>query len=1080
MHPYFFSATANPVVATQFTDSLDKLIADIEAKKFSECETSFNDVKYKINVFISEFRSLQNINPDALDAFKSCCSNFSKLDAALNKTSLVSAEESGNSTWIWQAKETVKLALEQLKEIDACMPSTVGNEAYLLKLVKLATALDFFIEADSNVALANAQQDKLALCCEHIKEYFSLNLIGLEGDPYKQTSDALAIFINTQSAENIKVALAQYIAICLKIYKFKTQISNLKDVYDELERLQHTNVAFKPYMQLKQAELIEIHLKFAHITTNCFDDFFAKKQRQILLPIILDPHLDDVELKAKAHYLLAHAFMKGNIDTEGTPQNCVMAKKYFQYVATHKKNSVYGACAAYYLGFLHIFALGKKVNIDMQAGAKFLENALQNEFLPETLANKARRLQPLVKLNDGKISYEISNPKLHEVREKLLQALDLYLEGNKAKITQFCYMFFDQLGSKLDTPTYTFEEMFSRITSLEKSNQTESDKIKLCRVELSNIASSFKAICRQSLNELDDIAHWYPFNYKNVPKELFLDLNPSCENEFLEQFQEMRTALGGFNIHFVTFGVELLEQKTIQKFEGQEYAWEFKSPNSNLLHEYIQNLQAFCNEDKFIMEGINQVNNLLYELSRKIAETPKNLNNDNRQKELIRLINYRKMILQNAEKFNLSPLSEISNLCSGYHMLKDILPEEYQSQFFFEAGSLALNAHKIFCMRNSNQLSSDLVDAIRKFIMSLHVVENEGEKLKLLEKITDLIEFSADAIKKIIAELQSDVCLKTAQEFDRDLGYNISYVRETVLKFLSSQIEFKRFQGKEEEANVLYKLIMDQMPISYFEVLQTQIVCSCCTGKPKTTRFQKKNNTCEQEKLFLSLLPSSPAFLPYENMTFKKVPLKSGKSKTGWQTWEQQAVFVSAKQEAKQAALDTISKQEHKASLKKLKSTISGSTEAQIAPVVTMNEVPSYIYISNKGMETFQKIFTPQNQAMDVSLCQHFDACNFRTDLKIKHEDVVILIVELGGRHIPKEGKGSHEKCLMTSLQNRDRFELNGKEIALADFKLLEKNQTGSDMMILTNVTHLKEYQIRQLCHKLIKLNFTPQTVRAK
>lgn len=125
---------------------------------------------------------------------------------------------------------------------------------------------------------------------------------------------------------------------------------------------------------------------------------------------------------------------------------------------------------------------------------------------------------------------------------------------------------------------------------------------------------------------------------------------------------------------------------------------------------------------------------------------------------------------------------------------------------------------------------------------------------------------------------------------------------------------------------------------------------------------------------------------------------------------------------------------------------------------------------------------------LDVEKLTSFDPCDFRKNEKIKHQDVINLVRELGGHYTAAAGKGSHSKCTLSSFGCVDTFILKGEEIVFADFDRLENQDSAKDpqkapassMMTLTNESYLKSYNIRQFCGKLIALGFTPRTVKIK
>lgn len=145
------------------------------------------------------------------------------------------------------------------------------------------------------------------------------------------------------------------------------------------------------------------------------------------------------------------------------------------------------------------------------------------------------------------------------------------------------------------------------------------------------------------------------------------------------------------------------------------------------------------------------------------------------------------------------------------------------------------------------------------------------------------------------------------------------------------------------------------------------------------------------------------------------------------------------------------------------------------SPNINHPEEPPFIYLTPKGMSIFDKLWEKNGGALN-SQNDLFDPHDYRNDVAITKEEVKKLIEELGGEYHEDQGKGSHNKGVIPSLCNSPKIILGKSSMTFADFGSTPSSQN----VTLTKSHDLKYYQVFQLRDKLIKLGYTPKTVREK
>ena len=96
----------------------------------------------------------------------------------------------------------------------------------------------------------------------------------------------------------------------------------------------------------------------------------------------------------------------------------------------------------------------------------------------------------------------------------------------------------------------------------------------------------------------------------------------------------------------------------------------------------------------------------------------------------------------------------------------------------------------------------------------------------------------------------------------------------------------------------------------------------------------------------------------------------------------------------------------------------------------------------------------------------------YRNDVKIRKDEAIKLIVDLGGKYDKAGGKGRHTKGILFPY---DSFSLCGKEVYLAEFpKTFFEGQR--QVVTLTEENVLDLYQVAQMRNALIKAGFGPRS----
>jgi hypothetical protein len=169
------------------------------------------------------------------------------------------------------------------------------------------------------------------------------------------------------------------------------------------------------------------------------------------------------------------------------------------------------------------------------------------------------------------------------------------------------------------------------------------------------------------------------------------------------------------------------------------------------------------------------------------------------------------------------------------------------------------------------------------------------------------------------------------------------------------------------------------------------------------------------------------------------------------------------------------------------------STAAQA--VVAREEVgepAAMFFLTAAAFKIFEKLFQPQACCVDALSKGIFDECSFHNEVIITRAEVKSLITALGGTYSERKGKGSHHKATIPQLDRGDRItfsndsmsgngegaKASGRVMTFANLSRSIGPSSQTATFAKSSDDKLDYYAIRQLRIKLLKLGYTPLTVK--
>lgn len=186
---------------------------------------------------------------------------------------------------------------------------------------------------------------------------------------------------------------------------------------------------------------------------------------------------------------------------------------------------------------------------------------------------------------------------------------------------------------------------------------------------------------------------------------------------------------------------------------------------------------------------------------------------------------------------------------------------------------------------------------------------------------------------------------------------------------------------------------------------------------------------------------------------------------------------TSTKVEVKKNAKCLLENQERKQKIKEQKKENRPPRLAIPLEVTSNTSLPvtgPKIFLTPNCMKIFNKLWQPRSGALNKSFLPPFDPHDYRDDgLKLTRQQVKKLILDLGGKYIEKQGKGSHETGIIVPI----KLIIGEEEMTLANFTTSDSENVTLPQL---DDDELIYYQVFQLRDKLIKLGYTPETVQER
>lgn len=1034
------------------------------------------------------------------------------------------------------AKNIFKLQSPSLQKIETVESSQTGSLTELSDFEQLTLVQSLEIDPElRNLCkghLQDKQNEKVKLYLENIlKIYSEETILDFNDNAGNLVIDFLNKFICSQAetTSSMKLSLAQYHLSCLNIYMHQSRINNLKSAYDELEFIlsNNQNNKLSNYIKLKQCELMAIHLQFGFMSrvVGSFYSHYVDKQRRILLSVALDESTD-VKLKIKANYMLACSFMKSLAHSK---RNGIMAKKSLEYVVAKSDDfSTVKAMSHYYLGFLSLFGCGKNVKIDIKDCIDHFEKATKDdEMLPDNFRAKAAFLSTIIRpfIDCNSVEKVISDSRLIS-KESFVDSIDyiigLNLEYLSSPNMEFYYIDFE--SDCLEEVCYTRITLL--LLAINGFKIDMEDKYEGCLYyKLNHFLSTHCSRPVHKKYDIDGLLNSCEKDKFKCYDNLEFRLDDVNRNERIDQegvckltsiFQEKVTSqmrevgfITDFGHEIDRYSGKLFDVNSYQTYEidGQKYIWKIQRPFINNFNDIILDLILISqNKNELLGEfdHLSTLEELICSLSmlltnRLLKIASSNMKTRACQENLIHAIHYLKLAIDISKKYSLDSYEMLIGMEGIYDHFIRIVPNKMQKVFLFEFAELLIEKYNMKKSVDSKPVTIDLIKASIFFNQSIEMCDSIEEKIEFAMKMKDLLYVSGEEIGKICNGLPQVMDELINEKIFINLKTNFPAqiaVYVTVRNFIVLLIECLKLEGREGEAyevfnkaKCLFSIIL-QYENRLVGILDREL--DKCTIKTEssmlTLRLFPQEATGNINVIWEAFPMSPPTLYTDKNIVYKKTA-KPGVRHDIPQIQNKDRDITTKK--VKQDSLEMIRKQERKRLLKNQKVNSPVQIAASMSPKVktksSVTTMPSCIEISSKAMNIFEMLFM-RNDGRKLENLTIFDACNFRTDVKIKREEVALLIRELGGDYIPAEGKGSHSKCTIASFDSEDKFTLRGSSTIFANFDMIEnsipvqksKNTPKSDMVILANHAYLKSYNVRQLCKKLIKLGFTPATVKLR
>ncbi|MBA2726717.1 MAG: hypothetical protein H0U49_00890 [Parachlamydiaceae bacterium] len=400
------------------------------------------------------------------------------------------------------------------------------------------------------------------------------------------------------------------------------------------------------------------------------------------------------------------------------------------------------------------------------------------------------------------------------------------------------------------------------------------------------------------------------------------------------------------------------------------------------------------------------------------------------------------------------------------------------------------------------QITNAYYLSISAYLKAFQLHPYTRNKIAILEELFSFGPKNPDEYVKMIQSIQK-IGIDERNEYE-----------VTMALYISCRIEYLLFSNQSFLAEELINRIKDsklyfQNNKGFFDLFNEDLIKITTKTEGKYT-FQLYLNDFEKRKRVLSKIgPYSP---PDINLNFE-IPTKTiKKTKQSMQPqqqklekkhrlnhsiksqpvlrdtsvetdpfeyYESHSNMPSTTSIAKKAAAEQIQKIENKKILKEQRANAYSSSQIsdkEIVPTTTQKAVLPSISISKDAKIIFDKLWIPHKGAINLN-GEDFDPKNYKSEDLLTKNDILILLTAFNGSYV--SGRGSHDKCIISSIDHTDRITIKGETIHISNFSTVE-SATMPLPLEKNKTPFLDGFLIIQLRSKLIQLGYTPLTVISK
>ncbi len=1005
-----------------------------------------------------------------------------------------------------------------------------------------------------------------------VVDYFTSQLASTNISAPESVEDLLnECRFNQHLKKSIQNFAAFHLA-CLKMKHGGVEFCDLPEAYSILNSLLKEKDLLPNHLtiiKLKLAEAIYFSMKYSKRYGSRLDEF-----RKILLSIITDPSIP-VIYKIEANFQLAFSY----IDIKNPSDKYFMAQKSLRYILENADpSSIYLPLAQVHLGFMLILGY-PGVTMSLEQGRMCIENALKSKSLSskvlkscELLNNALQSIEPILatqKSNNPNNSPAVENSRIKFIffleqflKDKPEESFSLFAENS---INIFSLFEKSKLNKNMKLDRSDSELINSDLFNFLYKSELDPVSFDLHRQN----AAHLLMLTAQAAQKEDDfekcyniLSQYHQFRIKKLYEEFTLSVCRVDELVFgvmADQENKPALILQGLDIEKIFTAVsnqKSVTNKTLflhflftvvssqmQKISGMSI-----SVDSRSIRDCGQGIMQRFYDLKAVLErfSFDESNFFLYfcEKWMNLAEvavrqyekvtdqfSSKMLSNYKIQQKFIDVIEIQKMYLEVSrlsqldENYFLSDASgdyTIEGYFFRYKQLVSILPYHAKKPMLRKIGEYSLNKYFIFKSCDPKKALQFLARGLKHYYSSIsldclnRLINKSYSKNLRYEDILD-IDVRLEEIGMMMQAVGDPLSIMEffINQFDAK-PEEVALL--SFLEFMYIAIEYKKFEGNEETAELLIRKLEAFILNNKLNIKISQKGAQLSLDHignmidPEDLNYLSDNKFClyskalpMQQALIQSLAPESNSFQDFvfafsplsANAVFVPVqknctsttivnPALKASSVSG-DPFQNEEHSSSSKLESQRNAKEILAKKLRKKELhdERKKSEKPFEHKAEVKSCEPKASPKLRVKIPGSAMETFKQLFVYKKGCKKRE--SGFDSTDFANNLSISRNKIAQLIAALGGKYI--SGKGSHTKGILPWLEHSDKIVLDGETMTFAHFNCLENlNQDStttrlkgqapqSQTVILTNDDYLLHYQIIQLRRKLLVLGYNPDTV---